>query len=535
MEYLSTVSEKDIGSDGRVRRRYEIRDEQETGKWANIAKGLLLGNALMVIKTLFSDTAAADTEKQKNGSATDDQILTPTPEKPFRIPDLKLIENPEFEDDWNDYDSQFQSANFAARSSRSGDFFSADTAASLQFPQLPSRSIHLNPSNIIELPFQNGTAPVNRDAGSGTGPLSDGGIVLPDEEEDDQDLPGDRPGDGNPDDPDKRIPLNRLPTISGPVNLGGLYVNQSIAIGLSALLFGAHDADGDLLQVRHLSASSGSLLEQAVGSWTFAPDAFDTSSVTFTYEIADTEGAVAQVAHLDLLPIPGAEIVGTPEADRIVGTAGDDRIEGRAGDDDIFAREGNDLVDAGSGGDRIVAGPGDDVIYAGAGDDIVLAGQGNDVVFGGDGDDILSGDEGNDTLLGEAGNDTILGGEGADRAFGGQGSDRVDGHAGDDFIDGGEGNDHLTGGDGQDTLIAGHGQDIVAGNAGDDLFVAHAGDGDDMYDGGDGTDTYNLSGIGEDLAVNLDQGIVSGADSGKDKIANIENVITGAGDDSLEG
>ncbi len=139
-----------------------------------------------------------------------------------------------------------------------------------------------------------------------------------------------------------------------------------------------------------------------------------------------------------------------------------------------------------------------ETIAAKEGDDIVFAGGGNDNAFGGDGHDMLFGDDGNDRIFGDGGNDFVSGGKGNDTVFGGEGDDR---------------------------------------------FVAEAGDGNDSYygdgmAGGSGTDTLDMSAITANISVDLgnghmNRGSVYSSESGHDTIWNVENVITGSGDDLI--
>ncbi len=123
------------------------------------------------------------------------------------------------------------------------------------------------------------------------------------------------------------------------------------------------------------------------------------------------------------------------------------------------------------------------------------------------------------------GDDNILAGDGPDMVFGDGGNDRLFGEEGDDFLEGGAGND------------------LVVGGAGDDIIVATTGDGDDRYygddiAGGSGSDTLDMSSIMANVTADLGSGMmgrgsVYSADSGHDTIWNVENIVTGAGDDVI--
>ncbi len=162
--------------------------------------------------------------------------------------------------------------------------------------------------------------------------------------------------------------------------------------------------------------------------------------------------------------------------------------------------------------------------------DLTLTGtDGDDVRIGGDGADIVHGGAGNDMLSGNAGRDIILAGEGNDDVFGGADADMLYGDGGDDRVFGGDGSDMITGGKGSDTVLAG---------SGDDLIIASAHDGDDVYYGEDGTDTLDMAAISANITANLGSGFagrgsVNSAGSGQDVLWNVENIVTGSGDDKI--
>jgi Ca2+-binding RTX toxin-like protein len=176
----------------------------------------------------------------------------------------------------------------------------------------------------------------------------------------------------------------------------------------------------------------------------------------------------------------------------------------------------------------------------------------SDTLLGTVGGDNLIGLGGDDVLIGEAGDDAISSGEGADFVDGGAGRDTIQGGAGDDtlfaggdadLIHGDAGADRIFGEGGNDVIYAGAGDDTVVGGAGDDLFLGETGDGNDVYfgdeiDGGNGSDTLNLSTITANLTVDLGNGLLGrgsavSSQSGTDTLWSIENVATGAGNDTI--
>ena len=180
--------------------------------------------------------------------------------------------------------------------------------------------------------------------------------------------------------------------------------------------------------------------------------------------------------------------------------------------------------------------------------------------------DIINGTLGNETLTGGLGNDTINGFGGNDTLQGGEGNDQLNGGDGDDLLLADVGNDALDGGDGVDTLdisdagIAGAAVDLasnfifssatgidtvvnvenVRGSAGDDLLSGDAGantfyasGGNDVINGRDGTDTFDASAAGTAITADLTTGTVSGAFTAT--LSNVENIITGSGNDAVTG
>lgn len=112
---------------------------------------------------------------------------------------------------------------------------------------------------------------------------------------------------------------------------------------------------------------------------------------------------------------------------------------------------------------------------------------------------------------------------------------KLTGTVGNDYIDGLAGADEIKGGAGNDRLIGGAGNDQVQGQAGNDTLVATVGDGNDDYLGGAGVDTYDLSMTSAAATVNLQTGRASSAETGSDRINEIENVIGSTGGDTLRG
>lgn len=331
---------------------------------------------------------------------------------------------------------------------------------------------------------------------------------------------------------------NRAPRVAGSVYLMDVSGCAILTIGLTDLLRNAVDPDGDMLSVRNLTVSSGTLTQSGDG-WVFQGRPQLLGPVTITYEITDGEFTVGQTAHFSVIR---SFVGGTDEDDILLGTMCADDIDGGDWDDNIDGRAGSDVIVGGNGDDHIFAGLGDDVVFGGAGDDIVFGGAGNDHISGGAGNDRLFGEDGDDIVFGDAGDDHLSGGSGDDLLSGGDGKDVIEGGAGDDTIvagagddiaEGGFGNDSLSGGDGGDLLSGGDGNDTVYGDAGDDCIsggngndVLAGGDGDDVVDGNAGNDRI-YGGAGDD--------ILNGG-TGKDTIIDGDGediVNAGAGNDRV--
>jgi Ca2+-binding RTX toxin-like protein len=281
------------------------------------------------------------------------------------------------------------------------------------------------------------------------------------------------------------------------------------------------------------------------------------------------------------------DLDGGDGADTLTGGNGNDMLSGGIGADYLYAGSGNDTVDGGEGDDTIVGGNG-------AGDDSYTGGEGSDTIkyasakaaitvslslgtaksnskdAAGIGRDTLSGIENitagsfNDTLignsdanvfLGEKGNDLLKGGDGTDTLDGGDGTDTADYSDKTSSIDvtlngatqasvtvGGTIEDtiknieNINGGSGDDIIIGDAYANTLSGGAGDDLL--EGGSGKDLLDGGTGTDTADYSDQTLAVSVTLNGSIsatVKVKSASEDTIKNIENVITGSGNDILSG
>ncbi|SDE24429.1 endonuclease/exonuclease/phosphatase family protein [Belnapia rosea] len=106
-----------------------------------------------------------------------------------------------------------------------------------------------------------------------------------------------------------------------------------------------------------------------------------------------------------------------------------------------------------------------------------------------------------------------------------QGNDNLRGTDHDDRLNGGGGNDALNGLGGNDVLLGGPGNDTLRGAAGNDTL-----------DGGEGSDTADYILATQQVVVDLAAARVSqDGQGGQDRLASIENVVGGPGNDTIRG
>ena len=293
------------------------------------------------------------------------------------------------------------------------------------------------------------------------------------------------------------------------------------------------DADGDPLSAALVGGpANGTLVLNADGSFTYAPNANFVGTDSFTYTASDgtatsntatvtiTVTAVndAPVAIDDAYTIPDESVLVVP-APGVLGN--DTDAEG----DPLLAS----LVSGPSSGTVVLVANGSFTytpqtvgtfafVYratdpSGASDDAtvtitvteviptgctITGTAGNDTLRGTNGNDVICGLGGADTLLGGNGNDTLIGGSGNDRLEGGNGHDTLRGGSGNDTALGGNDNDTIDGGSGDDRLEGGNGSDTITGGTGNDrLFGDNDNDDLDTRDGVVGNDTAT-GGLGAD-------------------------------------
>ncbi|WP_158511053.1 beta strand repeat-containing protein [Azospirillum thiophilum] len=250
-------------------------------------------------------------------------------------------------------------------------------------------------------------------------------------------------------------------------------------------------------------------------------------------------------------------ILGSDHGDLLIGDAGANRLRGAGGADTLIGGAGADTLDGGDGFDIVdystssagvvidlqsgVSLNGDaqgDVLNGVEG---IIGSANFDDLYGTSANNLLVGGRGDDWLRGRGGADTLIGGDGFDMAVYLDSSAGVTidlsagtasgGDAEGDQLSGIEG---ILGSDHGDLLIGDAGANQLTGGAGNDTLIGGAGA--DMLIGGDGRDTADYSAAAQAITVNMLTGIVTGGtEIGQDVLIGIEDVIGGAGDDTLIG
>lgn len=287
-------------------------------------------------------------------------------------------------------------------------------------------------------------------------------------------------------------------------------------------------------------------------------------------------------------------LLGNGSRNELKGSGGSDRLRGGAGADELVGGPGLDWADYAERGSplRVSAdGYADDGQF-GEFDNVradvenVVGGSNDDRLVGNGSDNRLEGGDGHDWLYGASGYDTLVGGAGADALDGGGYScnpapmtlcvapegDTLDGGPGSDTASYdnhtvtvtvdlrqssghgavGEGDtftsiENVTGGSGDDVLIGDSLTNQLAGSWGNDtldgggyscnpapMMLCVAPDGDWLY-GEEGVDTVSYSGHTVPVTVDLRQTSGQGAAGEGDRLATIENVTGGSGNDELLG
>jgi Ca2+-binding RTX toxin-like protein len=236
----------------------------------------------------------------------------------------------------------------------------------------------------------------------------------------------------------------------------------------------------------------------------FGPVFFQQGPDGYLYYADLIQGTIGKL----LLATATNQIIGTDVSETIPGTAANNTIIGKAGHDSIAGLDGNDTIVAThlDGNDTIDGGLGSDTYSLLSINRTVLVSLLTGTATGADiGSDLLISIE---NLEGGGGDDSLQGDNEANLIFGAEGNDTIEGLGGDDSLSGG---------------------------VGSDLFLASIGDGNDTIGGGGNRDTYSLAATSAPATVSLQAGTSTSAETGRDRLGGIENIIGGRGNDSIVG
>lgn len=276
-------------------------------------------------------------------------------------------------------------------------------------------------------------------------------------------------------------------------------------------------------------------------------------------------------------------LTGGSGVDRLYGDAGADRLIGDSGDDILYGHDGDDILVGGTGADQLYGGDGTDTAsYASAGSGVradltdastntgdaagdrfdsienLLGSSLDDVLRGDAGDNVITAGDGDDRLLGSLGSDSLDGGNGRDTvsyaaaasavtirnwqgganqgAAAGDAYTSIEVFEGSAFADqmfGGGSAETFHGGAGRDYFVAGDGDDTIFGGADNDTLIGWSGA--DAMDGGAGTDTATYAYLTTDIVVDMTDASNSTGHAAGDTFTDIENILTGSGNDTLTG
>ena len=104
--------------------------------------------------------------------------------------------------------------------------------------------------------------------------------------------------------------VNDAPEAGAPVVIDAIPEDNGLDFSASVFLANASDIDGDALNISNLVASSGSLVLNEDGTYSYTPAENDDTEVTFTYDITDGDLSVSSSATMDLTPVNDLPIIG---------------------------------------------------------------------------------------------------------------------------------------------------------------------------------------------------------------------------------
>ena len=269
--------------------------------------------------------------------------------------------------------------------------------------------------------------------------------------------------------------------------------------------------------------------------------------------------------------------------DELLGGIGNDLLQGGANNDYLDGSWGTNILEGGGGNDTLVSSQSTDTLRGDGGNDTIIVWflSSSQTIDGGAGTDTLAFTSATngvwvdlsnpsynissiEILQGTDFDDTLTGSDSAETILGGDGNDTIRGKLGADLINGGNGFDLAyywgsaagvsinletgvaTGGEADgDTFISIEGivgstwNDVLVGDGNDNTFVYVGGN--DSFDGGGGLDAVSFEYYSVNQRVDLAAGTFqwqSGSNFfnwGANTYTSIEGVITGSGNDDVQG
>jgi hypothetical protein len=427
-----------FNEDGTPRRRYEIDEAKDRKPMVQVTLGLLLAGAVALIKNVLFPARAEQPAAEltirdlQPPHIYDDVTSVET--------DAAITEEPITETIDGDAYSVLQTKTnqamatpyyIAPRQHFSGLSHVSSNDNHLLFGAVPGQAVRLNGEYRDEV-----RALFGQGAGGSTA-LPPSRSLLPDPKTSDNPIkpnnPGDHPAGTDPDtvpkgdagDPElKPKHVNRAPVVSGPVRLGHTTANHIVVFTLADFLTTATDADADPLSISNLSASSGTVVANPDGGWSYTPDPNTHGEATFSYMVSDGQEQVAATAVLTIdpvRPIGGHDHGHEHDHGPVHHHHNHHHRQSYAGTS--LHEHGSHPLTAitlilpspVSASRPIIGTSGNDLIIGTAGNDVISGGGGNDILIGGRGDDAVDGGRGDDTFVATLydGNDTYDGGAGA--------------------------------------------------------------------------------------------------------------------------
>lgn len=250
-----------------------------------------------------------------------------------------------------------------------------------------------------------------------------------------------------------------------------------------------------------VSGAFGTLVINTDGSYVYTPDAGSVGQTeTFTYMLTQPDGD-SDTADLVIKIVDGTYVEPAP-------ITGSGTITGTTGDDVMLGGDEDDTVNGLAGNDHLEGGNGDDTLYGGEGDDSLLGGEGSDALYGGSGNDALVIDSEDGIVNGGEGYDTVILSGNHHIDFSNLGNLQITNIEVLDLTNGDHTLNNISAqdifnitGDSNTLLIAGDNGDTVG------LIGSDWASGGQTDIGGVNYDIYNGSVVGEDVTIQIQDGI----------------------------